>query len=221
LQIALQLLSVDHFNHFELDEVIANGLACMKGRNRDDYCIKSETTTGDKQHIPIVYLIGGSELFRSAILNLQTNAAFCSLLTTKLGNIASHSQLKILCERAVEFQSTRVGTVVYKTSDENINWFVLVAGKLKVKITPTMCESGSLQLLDDEAAQQSEMTHEINEGEMFGGLISQAILEQFVVTIEVVSPSTLFALRPEDFNDLQDEDPEIAGKIMASIEGTL
>lgn len=211
----MQALSIDYFNHFELDDVFANGVSCANWRITTKSNAPSQET-----RIPIAYLIAGSDLFRSAILNMKTSAAFCALISTRLGTLVSRTQLKSISEKAAEFQSSRPGAVIYTTSEQEVQWFVLVSGKLKLKATRLIKDhDAGLHNVEAKGEDEPEFCHEINEGEIFGGLIAQELCDKIHISIEVLNPSTLFKLRPEDMNNLIEEDTETAKKIFKSIEG--
>ena len=222
LQNALKSLSIDFLDRFELDEILADGHELAKIRTSRTRAKSGNNCETSK--ISVAYLIAGSELLRTAILSLRSNSAFCALVGTKLGAILSEAQLKTISNNAIEFQSCRNGTVVYSTSDKDIQWFVLVSGKLRANVMPLMEISNDITYGVDsaEGVATQNPSHDIIEGDIFGGIPSiVGEIQGFQVSVEVSSPCTWFMLRSDDLLELMSHDVEAAEKVLSSIEGVV
>ena len=220
LQAALESLSVDFLDRFELDQILVEGseiksLRKSSKRPEPGNICENEST-------PIAYLIAGSTLLRKTILNLKTNATYCALVETKLGSILSESQLKKLSENAIEFQSDRHGTVIYTTSSKEFQWFVLVSGKMRANAVPVAQADHEEAFGAKSTAQVTSVniSHDVIAGDIFGGVPEIRIeTKSFQVNVEVASQCTWFMLRSDDLIELMDECTEAAEKVFVSIEG--
>ncbi len=217
---------MDGLNQYEIEQMFSDGMNCMKKaaayRNPNPLNYRADESN---LHVPIAYIIAGSEMFRHSLLNLKTSPTFCALTKTKLGTLLTQRQLSKISENAREFQSSRTGTIVYATKNKEDRWFVLLSGKLIAHLHEFDSDK-SLQHGGTDgnysSSGPSKLCHDIIEGEIFGGF---GIVDQFEdahlphVSIEVADPSDMLELSLEDLKHLMDEDSQTAGVVISLLKG--
>jgi hypothetical protein len=225
LRVVLEFLSVDDLNQYEIEQMLVDGINCMKdAKQRRSSRQMNRCFNEPNLGIPIAYIISGSDSFRNSLLNLHTSPAFCALMKTSLRALLNQKQLAKLAASAREFQSSRPGTIVYATINQEDRWFVLVSGKLRAYLRgpdsdkSTQCEcSETLHLSSD----QSSLHRDIREGEIFGGFGTDDhfSVDHAYVSIEVVGSADLLELSPDDLKYLMDEDAQTAANIISLLQG--
>jgi hypothetical protein len=200
------LLSVADVSKFELENMLDDGLACMRAY---PHIIPPRTEAEDETYtsIPVSSMISGSDTFRSSLLKLNTDPIYCALFETRLADIVSSPELKKLSKGGRLVEASRIGSVVYSSLKCESEWFVLVSGKLKVKI--------------DEKSQDplDQSVHEISEGSLFGGcglLVEDEDRCNFV--IQVIQPCVFVELSGNPLKELVDEDHP-SGMLVLSVLG--
>ena len=209
LYTAFKLLSIPDISKFELENMLDDGLACMrayphitpakedKGYEEDDYTWVSVSS-----------LIAGSDSFRTSLLKLNTDPIYCALFDTKLAELVSMPELKKLSKGGRLVEASRIGSIIYSSKKCESEWFVLTSGKLKVKI-----EEKNPDPLD-------QTVHEISEGSLFGGcglLVEDE--ERCPFEIEVIQPCTFVELSGEPLKALVEENQH-SGMLVLSFLGT-
>ena len=229
VRIVMESLSVDGLNQYEVEQIFADGVKCMQ----DSWEAKNQNTRRTNSYVdqrnpfvPIAYIIAGSEIFRHSLLNLKTSSAFCALVKTRLGELLTQKQLSKIAKNALEFQSSRTGTVIYETVDTKDRWFVLLSGKLRACLHESDLDKSLKNGCVEETGFSSDplgLYHDILEGEIFGGFgIEDQSLEQSQlphISIKVMSTSEVLELRPEDLKCLLNEDPQTAAKVISLLQG--
>ncbi len=191
---AIKLLSVADVSKFELENMLDDGLACMRAY---PHIIPPRTEAEDELYtsVPLSSLIAGSDPFRTSLLKLNTDPIYCALFETRLADIVSPSELKKLSKGGRLVEASRIGSIVYSSQKCESEWFVLVSGKLKVQI-----DEKPQDLLD-------QTVHEISEGNLFGGcslLVEEEDRCQFV--IQVIQPCVYVELSGNPLKELVDDD---------------
>jgi len=224
VRLVMESLSVDGLNQYEFEQMFDDGISCMKNataqRNpkQTNYYVDES-----KLHVPIAYIIAGSEIFRHSLLNLKTSPTFCALTKTNLGDLLTHRQLSKIAETARDFQSSRIGTTIYATENKEDRWFVLLSGKLRAHVHDSDSDKSIHNGCTEDIYSSSKTYHDIIEGEIFGGF---GIIDQFEqshlphVSIEVINPSDLLELRSEDLKHLLDDDPQAAARVISLLKDT-
>jgi hypothetical protein len=203
---AIKLLSVADVSKFELENMLDDGLACMRAH---PHIIPPRIEGEDEIYtsIPVSSLIAGSDPLRSSLLKLNTDPIYCALFETRLADIVSSPELKKLSKGGRLVEASRIGSVVYSSQKCESEWFVLVSGKLKVKI-----EEKSQDPVDQSG-------HEISEGNLFGGcglLVEEEDRCHFV--IQVIQPCTFVELSGNPLKELVDDDHP-SGMLVLSVLG--
>jgi hypothetical protein len=228
----MESLSVDGLNQFEVEQIFADGVKCMNASlkaNPNPNQKRSYSDVDPNIFVPIAYIIAGSDMFRYSLLNLKTSSALSSLIKTRLGKLLTQQQLSKVAQNARDFQSSRIGTIVYATVDKDDRWFVLLSGKLRANLHVSDLEKSLHNDCVDESSSLFDpfsLYHDILEGELFGGFgIEDQSLEHSQgpqrphVSIQVMSSCNMLELRPEDLKCLLNEDPQTAANVISLLEG--
>jgi hypothetical protein len=202
----MKLLSVSDVSKFELENMLDDGLSCM--RTYPQIISSWQSEGGDEIYtsVPLSALISGSDTFRSSLLKLSTDPIYCALSETRLGDMVSSSELKQLSRDGRLVEASRIGSIVYSSKKCESEWFVLISGKLKVNL-----EEKSRDPLD-------QASHEISEGSLFGGcgLIAEEEKRcQFV--IQVIQPCIFVELNGNPLKELVDEDHPSGLLVLAAL----
>jgi hypothetical protein len=186
--------------------MLDDGLACMRAYPQI-IALRAEEEDEMYTSIPLSALIAGSDTFRSSLIKLNTDPIYCALFETRLAEIVSPSELKLLSKGGRLVEASRIGSVIYSSLKCESEWFVLISGKLKVKI--------------DEKSQEpvDQTVHEISEGNLFGGcglLVEEEDRCHFV--IQVIQPCIFVELSGNPLKQLVDEGHS-SGMLVLSVLG--
>ena len=193
---------------FELENMLDDGLACMRAY---PHITPQKGESGGEEDdftwVRVSSLIAGSDTFRNTILKLYTDPIYCALFDTKLADLVSMADLKRLSKGGRLVEASRIGSIVYSSKKCEMEWFVLISGKLKVNLDANICDPSD------------QAVHEIIEGNMFGGcglLAEEENRRPF--EIEVIQPCTFVELSGEHLKTLVDEN-EHSGMLVLSFLG--
>jgi hypothetical protein len=209
LSAGFKLLSIPDTSKFELENMLDDGLACIRAYPHIKPPRESNEGFGvdeDSTWVSISSLIAGSDGVRNSLLKLNTDPVYCALFNTKLADLVSTPELKQLAKGGKLIQASRIGSIIYSSQKCNMEWFVLISGKLKVKI-----DENNPDILD-------ETVHEMSEGSLFGGcgLLAENE-ERCPFEIELIQPSSYVELSGEPLKALLEENQHSGMLILSSL----
>ena len=226
LRVATELLSLGELTYFELERMYNDSVACMKESKNS--VLKKNQDEEVPARIPIMYVVAGSEILREHILSLDTDPVFCSLIKTGLADLVDHFQLKKLSTVARIVESPRVGRIIYTSSLQSNEWFVLLSGKLKVSFEEPLEETQDSREKRPEAKSKNkrveslepEFIRMMQAGDVFGGFsIVSEHYEVPHVKVEVASESCFVVFEAGDLAELVSDDGDMSLRIVSVLLG--
>ena len=134
LREAIKFLRMPELSKFELDTMLDEGTASMQKFGENPGGTDSIEDEESPKELKVSFLIAGSETFRKMVLTLVTDPIYCALVNTHLADLVSPKQLKLLSRGATEVKIGDIGSTLYSTKACNQEWFVLISGKLRIKV---------------------------------------------------------------------------------------
>ena len=169
--------------------------------------------------VPMSYLLAGSQSLRQKLLKLNTDSAYCALVNTALGGLASESAWKALCKGSKEKEFLRPGQQIFlsRSEEKSKAWFAVISGKLRVTLDTKANDDSEGEEIEETAVDHFD----IGPGDIFGGYnIAESLTkgeDADHIKIETLDATRIVELDGQRLEALAKEDEIIAGQLMSRL----